>query len=113
MRLTKRQAISISRKRWKFLAETGASEKSEWPGAKELGYLSSDCALCEYSGQHPGDEDDHACSACPYWQKFPGNNEYETGCCAVGSPFSNWCGAETVEDRKTHAKAFLEQLRQL
>ena len=39
MKLTKEQAIQISIELWEWLAETGGTDQSEWPGWKKYGRM--------------------------------------------------------------------------
>jgi len=104
MRLTKKKAIQISIELWTWLAETGA-DKWRWPGWKEYGEMSYDCALCVYS-EKKGKED--SCESCPLTEQFG-------GCCTFPEypAFANWSFSRTVEDRKKWASAFLVQLKEL
>lgn len=103
--LTKEQAIERSIELWDWLAGTGA-EKGNWPGWEVHGEARSHCFLCEYSLQvcgHP------SCRACPYYQKYG-------FCMASGTPYYWWTEMSrllSLEERKEHARNFLEQLKTL
>ncbi len=64
--ITKREAIRLHRKMWKWLAKHPTKKKSEWPGMKY--YVRADCFLCEYS-RNFGEE----CLCCPL--------DWEVGSC--------------------------------
>ncbi len=101
MRLTRKKAIEISISLWTWLAETGR-HKREWPQWKKYGRMWSDCALCQYKN----DRQTSCHRDCPYYEKF--------GFCEEGSkPYQLWAVAETDEEHKVHAAAFLKQLEEL
>lgn len=109
-RLTRTDAIKISKELWTWLAETGSNDKEDWLGWDKYGRMWAACALCEYANQRLGFKEGEACQYCPYYMKF--------GFCQADdvealSPYDRWEGEETHKDRKKYAKLFLEQLETL
>lgn len=115
MVLTEQKAISLSIKKWEYLAETGENRKY----IKDIttNTMPYGCALCELAGQqhvgwHGGISRYRCRTYCPYAKKFR--------CCVNrGQPFLNWerldgnDTPEARESRKKYAQLFLEQLKQL
>ena len=100
-RLTRKKAIQICKELWTWLAETGKN-KSEWPEWEKYGTMHIDCPFCKYARESvTGD-----CNACPYNQKFGYCDLWDT-------PYCKWRQAESADERKEAAKAFLAQLEQL
>ncbi len=95
-KLTRKKAISISIELWEWMAKYGSKDKSRWPGWETYGKMDMACALCEYVGY------DACLPKCPLGPKFGG---------CESTAYEDWADADTKYDRKTHAKAFLKQLK--
>ncbi|MEE8471107.1 MAG: hypothetical protein V3S51_07240 [Dehalococcoidia bacterium] len=106
MRLTRKKAISISIELWTWLAETGSEYKSLWSGWLEYGHMLAHCPLCEYGRRREDKGGKTTCSYCPYRKKHG-------GCYSSRDNYARWLVAETSQQRKLHAKAFLAQLEEL
>jgi pyruvate formate-lyase activating enzyme-like uncharacterized protein len=113
--LTEREAITISIKKWEYLAKTGDNKR--WIEGITTDTMPYGCALCALAGQDKvhglGGVSRYRCRKyCPFYRKF--------GCCTNRSqPFYAWEDQlrndtpEKKESRKKYAQQFLEQLKQL
>ena len=95
--LTFEQAQEGHRALWDWLAETGADDKSEWPGwADYVGDAYNDCFACELIAGR--------CLPCPI--------EWPDGSCVAPNDtglFDRWAFATSTETRK----ALAAQIRDL
>ncbi len=115
MVLTEQEAISLSIKKWGYLAETGDNRRYIKDITTDT--MPYGCALCELAGQGHTSWDSgisrYRCRRyCPYAKKFR--------CCVNrGQPFLYWeklSNNDTPtarESRKKYALLFLEQLKKL
>lgn len=111
--LTKRAAVSMTRRLWKILAESGEDRQAKGSIADQMfGHMWGACPLCEYAARRTIASSKAARAAgtcpsfCPYHEQF-GN------CMRKPSPYYYWEGAATPKLRQKYAKAILAQLDQL
>ena len=113
MELTRKQAIDLTKRHWRWCAKTGKG-KTEWPRLKKLILTRTinTCFLCEYSLQEGSTAETDVikgsvgCPCCPYSEKFG-------TCYSADKPYIKWSMARTLEERKQYAQMFLAQLDQL
>lgn len=103
MKLTKLEAIDISLKLWRDLAENGYKHKDESEYYSLVEGMSGGCALCEYIENYNPIDD--SCRHCPLWDTKAG-----TDCTDRGQPFDDWEIAIDREDRKEHASRLVKRL---
>jgi len=106
-RLTRTKAIQICKELWAWLAKTGEEGKIDWPGWERYGEMEANCPFCEYNLRQQKQKRGDICAHCPYNQKFG----YK--CVRGEKPFDRWDCADSADERKEAAKAFLAQLEQL
>ena len=100
-KLTKKDAIRLFRKDWKYKAKTGQADKCCPPEVVEnwdMLHLVNKCFPCEYDITHKGC---YCLEKCLI--KWPGNYCYHNN-----SPYSKWQEAKTSEERKQYAKIIAE-----
>ena len=100
MKLTKDEAVRLSREHWKWLAETGSANKQLWLDDNGYEDINCDCFLCEYSYFRKAE-----CGACPVVWKDTGILGLEP---CMMSYFGQWRKAKTREERKRLAKIISE-----
>ena len=107
-RLTRKKAIQICKELWTWLAETG-KDKTEWPEWEKHSRMHSNCPLCEYVRREDNYRfgGSYCFTGCPYCEKFG------RPCTRNNSPYTKWKRADSANERKETAKAFLAQLEQL
>jgi hypothetical protein len=106
MKLTKKKAIKLFREHWRWLAETGSTIKSNWPGHDFLkDEIASMCFLCEYMDQVDGENG--GCDGCLI--DWPGENCADKH--SIGDDkglFAKWWKAKTEKTRQKYAKIISE-----
>jgi len=110
--MTREQAIRITRKLWRWLAEDCNRQKKQWPGWEDNGgnvkRCKYDCPLCEYvKGQmiikkEQYDNEFLNCKYCPF--QWP---EEENCLFSHESPYLLWAYGNK-KDRKIYAKHISE-----
>lgn len=101
--MTKREALTLCKRLWAWLAKHPKSSKSDWPGWRAARYCTSRCPACEYATQRneinaarsaPSMKPSTICVHCPLmgyaWKAY---------CGAPDSPFTLWADAQRDEER--------------
>lgn len=103
MKLTEKEAITLTQEMWRELAKTG-ERKFEYFARKEIILGEQpfcDCYLCEYSSE---------CDFCPYFKYY---NRHCEGSRQHPTIYDKWQRTETPEKRKFWAAKFLVMLNRL
>lgn len=116
MKLTKKQALELTRDMWDWLSEDENRKKSEWLANHEFPFCSilHNCFLCEYAKldqvEYPYTQNCNECPLVGRWVKdYP---QYD--CETTGSPFLEWCGFDNrCENAKRIADLCREALAEL
>ena len=108
MKLTKEKAIAITIELWTWLAETGKF-KTYWPGWQIYPEMIGCCPLCEYANRKRP-KPLCRCDECPYGKAFGGCLHDGT---TQHTTYSAWISASGGAEKRTAAKAFLAQLKEL
>lgn len=112
--MTKKEAIILSYRLWKWMQESKIYDKEQWPKWGKLGRMNYDCPCCEYMN-YRGDQSaiERCAIACPLINIWPVENKNErVPCNRKGSPFEGYeiyrycdCGEpECKADNKELAK---------
>lgn len=107
--MTKREALTICRDLWYWLAENPTQSKHDWPGWKTAGYMLDNCPCCHYMAKNClmcRNETPHCETPDPCILPWPQNN-----CMAAGSPYIHWRRAVDNNARKKYAKEIVEMCR--
>ena len=102
MSLTKRKALEICLRMWKWLALNPSQSKLDAIEALSLGRLEHDCAACDYAASLSASLSGSLCDNCPVW-----TGEGHIKCLDGGSPYYDWSYGDTVEVRASAAKAIV------
>lgn len=107
MELTKKEALRLCVKLWRWLSETGR-QKAFWPGWEINGgkysEINSDCFLCEYIFQVT-DPNKAVCYSCPLIDLWGiDDNDNNCPCMWKSSPYYKWYISFNSDDRKKYAK---------
>jgi len=107
--LTRDEALSITLELWQWLAKTGETSKSSWPGWKEhnLKGCTSDCTLCEYKIQYG----QYCSEICPYPIHFGHNCLTDSN--YKDTPLTRWFKAETKLSRQYWARQCVKQIKEI
>lgn len=98
--MKEQEAIEKTIVQWTELAVTGG-EKLDLIGVKDR------CWLCQYGCEVTGKRCPTArCQPCPYYKKYGFCNK-------KGKPYFEWLSAESRPNKRTHANAFLAQIKTL
>lgn len=102
MKITKQMKADflMTRDCWKWLSETGAYTKSDWPFHEEISTLSNNCAFCEYFMKGRGRSLKTMCKKCPLYKEA---SEDDSGPCCYPA-YDIWTGTETKRERKKYAR---------
>lgn len=114
-KITKQDTLKWCMRLWKWLMETGAKLKREWPGwiynGGRIHRMIHNCPCCSYV-EKDGWINCAKCPLVPIW-KHPVSNYQDAPCNKPGSPFYKWKNAKTTDERKKHAKVIFEGAREL
>ena len=104
---TEDNALNLSIKLWKYLAETGGNKEDYDPKIREK--YQAGCPLCEYyRTRYEFNDPNYLCKGCPL------ESESFCGFSYSYSVFSNWYYAEPFsEERKIQAKIIYDKLRRV
>ena len=102
MKLTKKEAIELTLKMWRDLAETGKGKGAWFKRYPEYKGIYLGCFLCEF-GTRKRPAGSSCCIHCPYSEKF-------YACMTWDSPYFKWTDAPTPKTRKEYAALFVKQL---
>lgn len=101
--MTLYEAVKLHRELWRWLAETGAADKSRWSGWEKQGRVFLYCFMCEYVKEiYNG----IICVMCPLKWDIDGKKSAALFC--GNGIFGKWRNAETTAARKKYAAIIAE-----
>lgn len=107
--LTLEESLSNSHELWTWLADTGARDKSMWPGWDNFGTIQHFCFTCEYARQQRNlnctGTGKNRCAFCVSYQLF--------GDCRKNQALGKWEMARTVAEKKKYAQQVLNKVNKI
>jgi hypothetical protein len=97
VKMTKKEALELTRTLWRWLARNPTKDKSQWPGWPLHGTVQGHCFCCEYSSQQ-GYVGQWSCDGCPLI-----GVAWKNDCAETKSPYNKWNNATADYLRTRHA----------